>query len=184
MVRRLVEEQKIRLAKQRLRQRDPRLLPAGKMGDPPRQIVVGKAQPEGHPADTAFVIVALELLEALDDPAVLRHRRFIRPICDRFFQRPFSFPQPLDVGESLAELLVQRPRPQRRLLLCVADRRRNIETYPSRVALLLTQKAAQKRRLARAVRSDQPGALAFRDPEIHIMKKLRRAKGFFKPLRL
>ena len=60
VVRRLVEEEEVRLAQERLRQADARLLAAGEMRDVLLKVLLREAEAEGHAADAALVVVAAE----------------------------------------------------------------------------------------------------------------------------
>ena len=172
MVRRLVEKEEIRLAHERLREADARLLPAGEMIDVFLEILLRKAESERHAAQTALEIVAAEALEAVERTAVRRERLLVLRALQLLLERRLFRAERDDIVKGRAELLVERAAVERRRLLNVADRVVRIPADLPRVDLLLPHETAHERRLARAVRADEADLVPARDLETHIAKEL------------
>ena len=177
MIRRLIEEQEIRLPQKCLGQAYPCLLPAGKMRHAALEILIRKAQPERDAPDPALIIIALQMLKALYEPAVRRHRLLVRPVRDFLFHRPLALAEINDILESLAELIIQRAGSQLRLLLHIADRRRTVELHAAGIIFLLPQQTAHERRLARAIGADKAHPFPPGYGKLHIVEKLHDAKS-------
>ena len=172
MVRRLVEKEEIRLAHERLRETDARLLSAGEMLDVLREIRLGKAEAERDAAQAALVVVAAEALEAVERAAVRRERLLVLRALQLLLERRLFRAERDDIVKGRAELLVERAAVERRRLLDVADRVVRLPADLARVVLLLPHEAAHERRLARAVRADEADLVTARDLEAHIAKEL------------
>ena len=172
VVRRLVEEEEVRLAQERLRQADARLLAAGEMRDVLLKVLLCEAEAEGHAADAALVVVAAEQFEALDDLAVGAHRLLCVVDGNLLLERLLALAERDDIVKGAQELLVERPCAEVGLLLDIADSRRLIELYRAAVILLLAEQAAHERRLAGTICPDKADLVAARDLETDIVEEL------------
>ena len=181
MVRRLVEEQKIRLAQQRLRQADARLLAAGEVRDILLEVLFGETEAKGHAADAALVIVAAEQFEALDDLAVSLHRLFRMVDGNLLLERLLALAERNDIIKGAQEFLVERASAEVGLLLDIADGRGLVELDRTAVRLFLTEQAAHECRLAGAIRPDKADLIAARDLETDIVEELIDAERFLEP---
>ena len=171
VVRRLVEEEEVRLAQERLRQADARLL-AGEMRDVLLKVLLREAEAEGHAADAALVVVAAEQFKALDDLAVGAHRLLCVVDGNLLLERLLALAERDDIVKGAQELLVERPCAEVGLLLDIADSRRLIELYRAAVILLLAEQAAHERRLAGTICPDKADLVAARDLETDIVEEL------------
>ena len=164
VVRRLVEQQQVRIGDDQAGQRGARLLAAGQRGRRLGPLVAGEAEPGQRRVDALVERVAAEDLEPvlqvrvgrLHDPAVsLERRELARPSGPRCAAPVRTAVRSVRRGhERLVEvgLLGEQPDGQAALAVDLAA-----------VGLVAAGGDPQQRRLARPVRPDQPDAVAERD---------------------
>ena len=169
MVRRLVEQQQVRLPEQQLRQRDPHLPAAGKrLGRP---LEVGRLEPEAlqHGRRLQLDAVAVAESEPILQVAVAREHRVVLGLGDRRVAQPLLELVHLglhrqQLGERAAGLLEDRAaRVRQAVLRQVADGQRGGLEDRAGIGLVEPGHHPEQRGLAGAVRTAQADALASRD---------------------
>jgi len=185
VVRRLVEEQKVRLAHERLREADARLLAARKMLDVFLEIVLREAEAVRDAAQAALIVVAAEDFEAVHDAAVVIEQcrallAFRAFRLHALFELGLLRAERADVVERVLELFVERAAREVGRLLDVADRIVAVPLDVARVVFFLPHEDLHERRLARAIRADKADLVAARDLERDVREKLVYTKGLCK----
>ena len=185
VVRRFVEEQEVRLAHERLREADTRLLAAGEMLDVFLEIFFREAEAIGDAAQAALVVVAAEDFKAVHDAAVVieqcRARFPFRAFrLHALFELGLFRAERTDVVKGVLELLVKRAAREVGRLLDIANRVIAVPLDTARVVLFLPHEDLHERRLARAIRADKADLVPARDLERDVLEKFVHTKGFCK----
>ena len=169
VVRRLVEQQQVRLAEQQLGERDAHLPAAGKRLGRPGEVGGPEAEALEHRRRLQLDRVAVAMPEAVLQIAVAREHLVVLGLRDRGVAEPI-----LDVvhlgfhGEQIAEgarrFVEERPAAVREAVLReVADRQRRGLEDGARVGLVEARHHLEQRRLAGAVGAAQADAFAVGD---------------------
>ena len=169
VVGRLVQEQQVRRPQQQRRQHHPRPLPARERPDAPVARQVCQPQAGQHGVDPVIQVVAATALEPLGDVAILGQGSVERGALDlgqpRFEQAQSVLQAPQPANGIADQILDGQPGHVRLLLGQVADLDAARYGHSAGVGVKLAGDDPEQRRLAGAVRADEPDALAGPDLE-------------------
>ena len=175
VVRRLVEEQEIRVARERACQRRPRELAARKRVQRPVELVVGEAE-TAHEAGGPFAPApATRVLEPRLRPRVALHRRRgVIAARHRLLEPAELLLERDEIAGAGEHVVAQRQgAPPRRTLVVEGDARALLEHELAAVQLGLAGQAAQERRLPRAVGPGEGDAITTLELERHALEQRR-----------
>ncbi len=175
VVRRLVEEQEVRVARERACQRRPRELAARERVQRPVELVVGEAETAHEAGGPLAPAPATRVLEPRLRPRVALHRRRgVIAARHRLLEAAELLLEHHEVAGAGEHVVTQRQRaPSRRPLVVEGDARALLEHELAAVQLGLAGEAAQERRLARAVGPGEGYAVAALDLERHAVEQRR-----------
>ena len=167
MVRRLVEQQQIGVARERAAERGARQLAARERLELPVEVVVAEAEPAQHRGGAVAPVPAARVLEPRLRLAVAAHRRVVVGAArHRLLELAQLLLDPHQVGGSRERVLPQREAAvARRALVVQRDARALLERDLAALDRRLADDRAQQRRLAGAVLARESEPLAAVDRE-------------------
>jgi hypothetical protein len=171
VIRRLVEQQQVRAAHERLREVEPHAPAAGEAIDGLRLLYVAKAEAREQRRRAGTRAVAADRLEAL-----VKEREVVPAVA--CIGRFSSGERPLDVAElpvAVEHVLDRRHRRRRRFLRDVRERPARGQLDLARIRHELAADRGEEARLPAAVRPDEAHLLARVDREFRLYEKTPRA---------
>ena len=167
VVRRLVEQQQVGVARERAAERGARQLAARERLELPVEVVVAEAEPAQHRRGAVAPVPAAGVLEPRLRLAVAAHRRVVvHPARHRLLELAQLLLDPDEVGGARERVLAQRQAPvARRALVVERDPGALLQRELAALDRRLADDRAQQRRLAGAVLARERQPLAAVDRE-------------------